>query len=230
MVGYGRLFLLQIFLWNVFFRNGNFLPLRVSVSWSRRISNWVQRDFDSGIGCFSIHPPQAYWKKSWHGSAVLSIASIKAAAEKRKIYNNDYFQLSVIWITLNPLWDIFRHTLLTGSFAIKKIELKKFAFQTIRNFMQTIFSLFWYFRTRNETDSHHKLLLAIKSNTAWVFHNPDDWAVCYTWDNAFSCSAERFSFRRDEWNGTLFSYQSSISKYYLTTKINLILFKLNHYD
>ena len=56
------------------------LPRRKAVSSSRKMSNWVQRDLLSGMGCFLIHPPQANSKKSWHGSAVGSMAWSRSAA------------------------------------------------------------------------------------------------------------------------------------------------------
>ena len=56
-------------------RENNFIPLRMAVSLSFKMSNCDQPDFDFGIGLFFIHPPHAYWKKSWQGSAVGSIAA-----------------------------------------------------------------------------------------------------------------------------------------------------------
>jgi hypothetical protein len=71
-------------------------PFNVSVNSSRKTSNCVHLDFDSGIGCVAIHPPQAYWKKSWHGSAVRSIDSIKLAALNFKRFKYHFNKLQII--------------------------------------------------------------------------------------------------------------------------------------
>ncbi|KAJ8920341.1 hypothetical protein NQ315_012003, partial [Exocentrus adspersus] len=59
-----------------------YLPLRMTCSWSAMTSKVLMELRSSGMTCFLFQVPQAYWKKSTHGSAVWSIADNKDDAEK----------------------------------------------------------------------------------------------------------------------------------------------------
>lgn len=56
------------------------LPLRMWLSCSARTSNVLMEDLSSGIMCRLFQAPHAYWKKSWQGDAVRSMAESRDAA------------------------------------------------------------------------------------------------------------------------------------------------------
>lgn len=62
-------------------------------------SNVLKLDLSSGIICFLFQLPQAYWKKSAHGSTDVSMASINNVAELKKINNikTYYCEICLKW-------------------------------------------------------------------------------------------------------------------------------------